>query len=315
MSLVRSFTPVLDGGLVNIGDGSVQKRALRIGSGEYPLPAWARTESGMVIPIDTLPWQGVLEAGQLEVLSSDPNAGVSPIFEWNPNDYNTTQELIDANTNDFNLGPVSLVDGETLFDGSTGKVMRSFYDGDGSSSDCNYDLTLPGALTEFWLEIDVRFNAAWTMDGVVQPDDKTFFFNPQTGSRWEIHYGLGARIYGGPSANPSDFAVVSDGGAGEPLNDLNNDVWNGQWIRIRLKGRYGAAGAFWWIHDDLVLISDTVQALYGWGDGEPIDTGDGNYLNFVRLGANANPNGGLNAYRDWGRLRLFDQDPGFPSTN
>lgn len=75
MAFRRSFTPVLDGGLVNIGDGSVRKQSLKIDAGEYTPPVWARTESGVVIPITSLPYQGVIEAGQLEILSSAPGGG------------------------------------------------------------------------------------------------------------------------------------------------------------------------------------------------------------------------------------------------
>ena len=243
--------------------------------------------------------------------------GVTPFFEWDPNDYSTTQQLIDANTNGSSLGDVQLVTGQTLHDGSTGNVMRSTYTGDGTTDDCNYDLSIGGGsgLTEeFWIEFYLRFNAAWSINS----DDKTFFFNPQTGSRWEIHYGLfGTRVYGGPSANPNDFAVVSDGGVGEPLNDLDNDLWDGNWHRHRVHGRYGTgtSGAFWWWIDDEVLLSDSVEALFGWGDGEGINTGDGNWLNTVRLGANADPTGGANAYRDWGELKIYTSDPGWASTN
>lgn len=75
MAFTRIFTPVLDGGLINIGDGAVRKQTVRIESGEYTPPIWLRTPSGVVIPVTSLPWQGVINAGQLEVLSSAPGGG------------------------------------------------------------------------------------------------------------------------------------------------------------------------------------------------------------------------------------------------
>lgn len=78
MAFRRTFSPTLDGGLVDIGDGVVRKQSLRIDAGEYTPPIWLRTEAGTVIPVTELPYQGVIEAGQLEILSSDPTAYAEP---------------------------------------------------------------------------------------------------------------------------------------------------------------------------------------------------------------------------------------------
>jgi hypothetical protein len=69
----RSFSPVLDGAAVNIGDGTVRTQTVRIESGEYTAPIWLRTEAGLVVPVGSLPYQGILRVGALEVLSQEPS--------------------------------------------------------------------------------------------------------------------------------------------------------------------------------------------------------------------------------------------------
>lgn len=61
----------LDGGLVNIGDGSVRQRLLSIDSG-FATPLWVRDETGRYQYVQSLPWRGMLESGQVELLSSGP---------------------------------------------------------------------------------------------------------------------------------------------------------------------------------------------------------------------------------------------------
>lgn len=73
MAFKRTFTPVLDGAAVAIGDGTVRTQTVKVASGEYTPPIWLRTEAGIVVPVGSLPFQGVLRAGSLSVHSTDPS--------------------------------------------------------------------------------------------------------------------------------------------------------------------------------------------------------------------------------------------------
>lgn len=73
MAFKRSFTPVLDGAAVAIGDGTVRTQTVRIASGEFTPPIWLLTDTAIVVSITALPWQGVLRCGSLQVLSTAPN--------------------------------------------------------------------------------------------------------------------------------------------------------------------------------------------------------------------------------------------------
>lgn len=253
------------------------------------------------------------DAGDTDSGAPSDAGSATPCFWEERWDYADTAAMIAANTNTFSLGTVSLETG-TLPDGSTGNFMRATLRGDGTEDDTNFDLDIPGAAAgvtdEIWVEFYLRFDDAWSGTS----DDKTFFVFPPEGmgSRWEIHYGLGTRVYGGPSGAPGDFFVVSEDGS--PL-DLE-DVWDGQWHRHRLYLRISSAsgvadGAFYWWFDDAALVSDTVADLLRGEDGEAIDTTPtaDSYFSSVRLGANADPVG--SGVRDWGPVCVHTTDPGW----
>lgn len=72
MSIFEDASPGLDGVAVNIGDGNVKKRHLRIPTGEYSTPFWIRPDgdNGRMQEVTSLPWEGVIVAGVVEILSS-----------------------------------------------------------------------------------------------------------------------------------------------------------------------------------------------------------------------------------------------------
>ena len=244
--------------------------------------------------------------------ANDGGGGTAPSCWYEQNwSYPDTAAMIAANTNTFSLGTVSLETGE-LHDGTTGPFMRATLRGDGTEDHTNYDLDLPGAgagvSEELWVEFYLRFNEAWS----IVSDDKTFFIFPPDGggTRWEIHFANG-RIWGGPSGSPGDFFVVAEDGA--PLSSAA--IWDGQWHRNRLYLRINSAqgvadGAFyWWLDDQVLLDASTLDAVR-MEDGESFDTGTfDTYFAAVRLGANADPTG--SGVRDWGRLCIYNQDPGW----
>lgn len=75
--IVKRYAVTVDGSAVTLGDGTARDRALRIPAGAYNTPCWIQTGGGIVVKVDSLPWQGVVEAGSVEVESSDPDSGSS----------------------------------------------------------------------------------------------------------------------------------------------------------------------------------------------------------------------------------------------
>lgn len=249
------------------------------------------------IPVDT-----VIPPDTTIPPNPDPPSGdVHFVRDWN--DYSSTAEMIAANTNGFSLGEVELVTGQTLPDGSSGNVMRSWYRGNGEQ-DANYDIAFPPA-QELWIELWIRFDPSWGGTS----DDKTFFLWPHNGSRWEIHYGLGQRIYGGPSGMPGDFFIASDDGIRLDVDD----VWDGEWQRIRLHVKADNPGTFAWWHGDQELVGPNIPSMWSndYFGGEGINTGMSgpDVFHGMRLGANADPQGDV--YRDWGPIRMYTEDPGW----
>ncbi len=78
VSIFTSVTPAVDGASVNIGDGVVRLRNIRIVSGYTP-PVWLRFDGddAKVYPVTALPFHSVLIAGAVEVLSAAPG-GATP---------------------------------------------------------------------------------------------------------------------------------------------------------------------------------------------------------------------------------------------
>lgn len=71
-TLVRTISATLDGPTVTIADGTVRDRAIRIEAGAYATPFWVQTGDGKTLRVNSLPWQGVVEAGSVKVRSTDP---------------------------------------------------------------------------------------------------------------------------------------------------------------------------------------------------------------------------------------------------
>lgn len=244
------------------------------------------------------------------LVPGDPGGDVTPFYEFDPNDYASTAELLAASSNP-SPAFCSLATGELREDGSTGGVLRQTLPGTtGVESHVNYDLTIPGAsagtTAEVWVEFWQRYTG-WEAPS----DDKTFFISPNTGARWETHYGLfGTRVYGGPSGMSGDYFIVSDDNI---QFNIDTELWDGQWHRIRLYCRAGSSSnaAFYWATDDTIHISDTVTEIYSpFRDGENISLTMGPYFATMRLRANCDP-GGTNPICDWGALRIYNEDPGW----
>lgn len=72
--LTHRFSAPLDGGLVDVGDGTDRVREIEINPGDVASePFWLRTSSGIVYGPLTAPWRGTIPDGGVELLSSDPN--------------------------------------------------------------------------------------------------------------------------------------------------------------------------------------------------------------------------------------------------
>lgn len=219
MSLFALPSPALDGGLVTIDDGLVRARSIRIPTGSYALPFWVRTGSGLVVKVSELPYQGVLPAGSLEVLSSDPAGGGIPTpdfeFDWDllPSTAAMQAALADQGTNLTYGLYAGQRPGESILDtglstpwGGTKALKVRYFD---RTSDPNTTeesqigriIQLGMTLPEMWIQWYARWEPDWMTD-VLQNgtnfDHKTFFYNQSSGSgRWETKYGKQGENAGG----------------------------------------------------------------------------------------------------------------------
>lgn len=153
MALKRTFSPVLDSGLVNIGDGAVRTQSVKIASGEYSPPIWLRTEGGLVMPVSSLPYQGVLRAGQLEVLSEDPVANLRFtrfLSEWSTALGTSTEALLDQGRSRPWTSIVRA--GGAAF--GPGEVLSSAAEGRNFAAPTFYRNIVGGSLNDQWQQID-----------------------------------------------------------------------------------------------------------------------------------------------------------------
>ena len=77
--IISRKNPILDGATEQLGDGQTRPRAIKIPAGSYTPPVWLRPDSSDALThrIDSLPWQGVIRAGVVDVLSSAPGGSPS----------------------------------------------------------------------------------------------------------------------------------------------------------------------------------------------------------------------------------------------
>lgn len=292
---------------------------MRVGVGLKPPPAppkYFQTEAGILL-LDP----------KAASLSLETPSGPSPAYEqqWN---YANTSAAIAASMG-TPAGTCTLMTEGGIPTSTTDKFMRTQYPGNGTEGSVNLDylLGLGSGTREAWFELWIRFDDAWGATS----DDKTWFVfsNGDGNRRWEIHYGSWANQAGTAG---SIYGAAGNGAWGATVSSLPDfsapqygalslsDVWDGDWHRHRLYLRMNTQGqsdgAFYWWFDDKVLISDQVQGV-SWEPKYGTNVGAGNlsadYFHSMRLGANADPDG--SGIRDWGPIRIYTTNPGWPSVS
>lgn len=325
MALRVPFNPTLDGGLVDINDGSTSKRAIRIEAGEYATPFWIRTDSGIVVPVTELPWQGVLEAGQMEVLSEAPvGVGVVPYHDFRFDGYATTNDL-HANTDGLGMSDnhetdITLDTLESPAGGPEHSMLYTYPDRTADGGRCTDRNTrtsanLPANTTEVWVEMVIKFENGFTTVapaewGCASAAELKLFFILHTGAgeggvptgRHGVQAGIGG----------NERLVVttpSDAGVG---GSVDKALFNGAWQTIRLHARLPTTpdsdsssddgsgdGLFrlWWngsLDVDLQNISTAAASFSG-----------------LWLGANMNQGQDSPQRLWWNRVRAWTTDPGW----
>lgn len=100
-AIITRHDATLDGGNVTLGNAAVRARMLRVSG--YATPFWLRTASGLIVRADRVPWQGMVEAGQAEILSEEPGGGPSIVFH---SDWSTGTGTGDDALRDTNKAPL-----------------------------------------------------------------------------------------------------------------------------------------------------------------------------------------------------------------
>lgn len=193
---------------------------------------------------------------------------------------------------------------------TTGNVVRTIYPTPpNNEAHTGVDLLATRARIdmprEMWVEIYIRFHEDWWSN----TDDKFIFLiedHSQAGGEreqnvWRVTP-LNSRWYAGAGATPwGRFINVQDyEGAPTPA-----EMWNGEWNRLRIHARMSSTpttedGAIhvWW-NDNLFLE----QTDYPTGSAAQAHFGN------IAMGRNSGPIG--TPIRDWGRVRIWIEDPGW----
>lgn len=243
-------------------------------------------------------------------------SGVEPFVEEDFSTYTSTADLIAnprgiyATVEDFRPGQIVLDEGVGF--GTSTKSMRYDYPdrtaegGSGATGRCT-DYTISRMLRttgkkHVWVEVYARFSPNFTVRApsewnCTSAAELKFIFGAVTGgtSRFNLEFQANRWIFGYPG---NETAVVRDG-APTP-----SSFWDGQWHRFRFEFKVSSAtdvadgAARAWV-DDLQIadISGVVinrTGLYG-----------------IPLARNINQGPGQPQSLWWGRIRIYDSNPGW----
>lgn len=295
MALRVPFDPTLDGGPVSIGDGSASKRSIRIEAGEYATPFWLRTESGLVIPVTELPWQGVVDDAELEVLSAAPGAGIGTAdIDFRPADFATIEDLLASPllTSSETKRPEDM----TL---EGGRLVYNYPAG--TATDYNISITInTDNVAEMWVEAQMGWSADFTVNGNGQGSGQaqkvlhlnySGFTGAEPGGRWGV-----------------DFESSSLNAYG------TNDVFGASYIW----GEYGAAYCFDGTLHTLrrhVRFNGTDDFHQFWVDGGSQGSWSGDTrttsVGSVSLAQNLNMLSDHPMEMFWERVLVYYSDPGW----
>ena len=198
---------------------------------------------------------------------------------------------------------------------TTGNVLRANY-GDQANPDnwlspeeryaySGVDLLPPRASIdrprEYYVEVMMRYDENWA----TITDDKTFFILQD----WSADLGPGYN-----EVNRWDFRhytadrwwLATDNRANVINNNNPPNAWDGEWNRMRIHARMAtndescdAIARMWW-NEELVLDGNNLCIT-----GTPPNA----HFRNIALGRNADPS--PSGVRDWGRVRIWIEDPGW----
>jgi hypothetical protein len=191
---------------------------------------------------------------------------------------------------------IDLTDGAP---GGSGRSMR--YDFPAGSGGVGILMRLPSPVTDYWTEIWAKFSPSFESRGTCNgnnPDYKFVFWALQPGdARNEIKVGnygsmqnLDTRYMSGPDV----LRITTP----SPMN-------SGQWHRYRVHNKVAGNGGsifsveFWdGVNPPQVLKQTGFSMEYS-------------SMNYIVLGANRNCNAAANMWIKWGKITLYNQNPGW----
>ncbi|MEX1258883.1 MAG: Ig-like domain-containing protein [Gemmatimonadota bacterium] len=203
----------------------------------------------------------------------------------------------------------STIETGTLFDGSTGRFVRSRYPGNGGDGTAGVAVSPTLATTdrprEIWGEVYFRVPSDWS----IKSDDKTLFV-------MEDWRNVPGSFYGGGEGEVWRWAIYlrNNSGYGGPYfqlvgfenqSNLTSQMFTGQWVRLRyhfkMASNMTATDGIYevWVGDRKVTSRVGIRT----------DSHEAAFFRVHALGVNADPNG--SAERDWGRLRIYASTPGW----
>lgn len=255
------------------------------------------------------------------VAGGDPDAW----FEEDFSAYTSVTQMISSNPNGwidtFNVGNQQYMQilNEGVPEIGTGKCLRyNFPAGFNANEEIRLILEMPDALSELWLELWVRCSNSFTTAGPQSGNDdyKWVFLHtlPDESGRIEMRM-------------TQEIEIGEAGGLGYPTGWLgvptnidcvseldspgNGHIWDGKWYRYRyhVDLSYTDGKLRFWMKP--TGQSETRYAnhtgITNWRAAQKVYTGMDN----IYLGANMNTGCSRAMQLDWGRVRVYNVDPGW----
>lgn len=278
-----------------------------------------------------------------------PVGGASPVFEQDFSSYNSTSHLklsgdfTGADGDGFWNDEYIELDLEVGY-GQLTKSMRFDFpdttgwavggDPDGRCGGINgkdFEISAHqwiGNYDEFWCEVWIRWSANFTVDGPAEgtADHKTFFLLPNTEAtgRWSFKAGsccadtaLGSLPFlSGTVPNSAGESAWFPGHGdhkwvcfGDWVDDVGR-VYDGEWTGIRFHGGANSLGPPYQIWLNNPNLTAGWESPYS-ADPETMQTSEVTGTTEIWMGNNMNKGclGGMSMW--WGRIRVWDDDPGW----
>lgn len=291
-------SPSLDGVAVAFGD-SARTRSVVIPNGDYTPPIWLRTEAGLVVKVDDLPWRGVLPCRDIEVLSEDPNAAdfeFAHYCDWRhhsgapTNDTDVLRGSNAAGSEPYlfdNIGAVPptpdimhVVSGADVPAGCpTSNALRVTWQQTGQNKNLRKVVDVPDLTTPLYTRMYSYVGAGWDGQNMNHPHnlDVNEMVPPLQAAMWAIQHNPGDSA--GTFRPRMTFSVTSDGGAQRrfqgPMmnaqawirNEYRREIVNSSPIHMRIwPFHYNASGTLVADADDYISETSPFPTLQAWYD-------------------------------------------------